>query len=334
YSCGSWESGYSSCKSDYNVCIAQGKKCCKPSTTTVTGSSEPLISGNLNSVTGLSAADTCTDNPGFSCTATPPASGCKGKLNCASGQQCCPTTSSSPNIVPPDQCSWLDITNAQYASDGDYFEIDVKGVKVKVQRSQTGVNKFYAIDFTPPQTTPGNCEAETLEQWTLQYGLFKCRRIDETKPYSYSNCQQNIINDQVERFQGRPQAGSIPFTMSCSRSTTSTSSSSASICFNNVLARSPCTCGDQQIKESDVGKKFCYKDFTNNKAIVLDYQSCVADQKVTQDNPNAKYIEIDDGSGNKRLWCGCSPITASMVDCTNQACKLTDQGNYACVAVA
>ncbi|MBU0536513.1 MAG: hypothetical protein KKE20_06090, partial [Nanoarchaeota archaeon] len=95
----------SNCGSGLNCCPKYGTTGSVVAIDSITGNAVSSTgSSGLNSITGRSAADTCTDNPGFSCTSTIPASGCKGQINCASGQQCCPTTSSSPNIVPPDQC--------------------------------------------------------------------------------------------------------------------------------------------------------------------------------------------------------------------------------------
>ncbi|MBD3313284.1 hypothetical protein GF345_02480 [Candidatus Woesearchaeota archaeon] len=226
-------------------------------------------------------------------------------------------------------CSFKSISSVQKTEDEGQFLLTYHGVNLLVDADDTAAGRFFAVDYNLPQVNSEDCNAEFEETWTLRYGLYRCKRIDEDQPYSLSNCRVGTINDEVVKFQGEPQSGEETFQVVCSKSG---SRGSGGQCFINRIETSPCTCGDDQITERELRNKFCYYDTFTGEKKEMEYKACTLNEKVTLDNSRATYLEIDDGQGGKRLWCGCDPLDGSMVDCTNRMCTQTDQGSYRCVS--
>ncbi len=211
---------------------------------------------------------------------------------------------------------------------GSKLIVEYKGVKMGNIDSETvkeNENSGFVIDYAPPETELTElCEDKwdlsNPKEWTFAMGLYRCSRIDDSEPYSHSNCAREPSNQLVE-YYGEGQYHELPVKVVCSETDKNP------VCQYDVLVDKECVCVGSGSGEGETAEpgQFCHLDRTNNEVSVHDYKPCPLEQKVDENTDNNNRVRI-----GERYWCGCDDM-GNVEDCTEKVCKRSDQGEFMCM---
>lgn len=263
------------------------------------------------------------------------------------------TVPSSPRCVNPD--------SAAFTADKMTIIIKVQGMEIAAavtvtKPKDTPVSSLqdysgfvYLYAAPPASAATANAMASARlcdgneQTWTLYIGLYRCRRVSEDQPYSYSNCAWQP-ESQVEQSYNTPMEYQLPVKVVCSQTET------LGPCFTDMLVSKECVCdaattsltsalpasnpvispvaGSSTCKAgSGITAKagqICHMDPLTMQKSVCDYKPCLLGKKVPSDVSSTNYIQI-----GSTYYCGCKS-NGIIEDCTNKACQLTSQGVYQC----
>ena len=212
------------------------------------------------------------------------------------------------------------------SSDKNKLYMQYKGIEIKeISLASIKKDTGFIVDFKQAETAQTkSCNdmwpSDDPKKLSLSIRLFRCSRIDPTKPYSSANCGPEP--GELVTYYNQPQEYDVPVEVVCSEKGTTP------ICPNDQLATTDCKCGDAT---ANAGKQFCHTDWETQKRSVYEYKACILDKKVPESG--SSYTEILEGAAGSQIkkdYCGCKS-DGSVEDCTNRICNL-QQGVYACRA--
>jgi len=201
-----------------------------------------------------------------------------------------------------------------FTSDFKKLKVEYKGMTLEVPEEHIKENTGFIVDYEAPKRTDQKpCKdtwtTDVPKQWQLELELRRCKRNDESLPYSSTNCGLIPSTEIVEYYQTL-QKYDLPFQVACSEKASSLS------CPYDTLLSNDCMCGDEKAKSGE----WCHINRDEGTYKKYKYISCTANVIIpNQGKENQDFIYVET-KGGKEAWCGCRS-NGLVESCHNMACQ-------------